>query len=104
MTSAGNIETVVIVRPPGKDRFGDPLPGDPLLIPVPGCMFAPGPSAENLNGANQVTADGTVYAPAGTDARANDQVLVRGDLYEVDGKPRDWGASGVVIVLRLVTG
>lgn len=104
MTAGGNVETVVIVRPPGKDKFGDPLPGEPARIPVQGCLFAPGPSVENLAGANQVEADGTVYAPPGTDVRPTDQVLVRGDLYEVDGKPRDWGTSGVVIVLKLVTG
>ncbi|MGC4886698.1 hypothetical protein [Micromonospora sp. DT227] len=104
MTSSGNTETVVIIRPPARDQFGDPTPGETARFAVAGCLFAPGPSVENLTGANQVTADGTIYAPPATDVRANDQVLVRGDLYEVDGKPQDWGTSGVVIVLRLVTG
>lgn len=104
MTSAGNAETFFIVRPPGKDRFGDPLPGGPIEIPLPGCLFAPGSSVENLNGANQTEADGAVYAPAGTVVLATDKMRVRGDLYEVVGKPADWGASGVVIDLSLVTG
>lgn len=94
----------MIVRPPGRDGFGDPLPGTAVEIPVPGCLFAPRSSAENLTGATQVGADGDVYAPAGTDARPTDQVRVRGELYEVDGRPADWGSSGVVIPVRRVTG
>ena len=105
--AAGDQITVVVVRPPKKDGFGDPLPGSAVAFEIPGCLFAPGPTTEVLDGANQVQADGAVYAPPGppsTDVRPGDQVLVRGDLYEVDGKPQDWGGAGVVILLNLITG
>lgn len=97
-------ETVTVVRPPAKGRFGDPVPGTAAEIPVEGCLFAPGPSGENLDGANQVDATGTVFAPAGTVVRPSDRLRVRGELYEVAGKPMDWGTSGVQIPLRQVTG
>ncbi len=100
----GQTETVTRIRPPGKDTFGDPLPGSDAEFDVEGCLFAPGPSTENLTGANQVDADATVYMPEGTDIRATDQVRARGDLYEVAGKPGVWAGFGVTVPLRLVTG
>lgn len=101
---AGN-ETVTVVRTPGRDAFGDPLPGSATEFDVAGCLFAPGPSRELGFAANQVDSDGTVYAPPGTDVLATDKVRVRERLYSVVGDPQDWGNdAGVVIVLRRVTG
>ena len=105
MFVSGDTETVDLIRPPATDRWGDPIPGSNPVVPVRGCLFAPGPSAENLQGANQTEADGTLYAPPGSPAvTAADRLRVRGDVYEVIGKPRVWGAAGVEIVLRMVTG
>lgn len=105
MFAAGDTETVTLLPAGLKDRWGDPIPGSTNPIDVHGCLFAPGPSAENLNGANQTEADGTVYMPAGSPAvTAADRVRVRGDVYEVIGKPRVWGYAGMEIVLRMVTG
>lgn len=101
---AGDAVTVTVIRPPARDAFGDPLPGVPTEVEVPGCLFAPGPSVKITAGANQVEADGTVYAPPGADVRPTDRLRVRGDVYEVAGKPQDWGSNGVVIAVRLVTG
>jgi hypothetical protein len=101
---AGDAETVVVLRPPGKDRFGDPAAGDTAQFDLPGCLFAPGPSIERNTAANQVDSDATVYAPAGSDVRAADRLRVRGVVYDVIGNPQDWGRAGVVIALRLVTG
>lgn len=105
--AGGDQITVDVIRPPAKDGFGDPLPGTGITFPIPGCLFAPGPSIENLDAANQVQTDGTVYAPPGApsvNVRPDDQMRVRGDVYQVFGKPQDWGSAGVVILLRLVTG
>lgn len=101
---AGDTETVTVVRPPGRDRFGDPLPGTAVEFAVPGCQFAPGPSQEIGFASNTVDTDGTVYAPPGTTVYPTDQVRVRGDLFQVVGVPQVWGSFGVVIVLRRVTG
>ncbi len=99
-----NTETITIIRPPGKDTFGDPLPGQKPEFDVDGCLFAPGSTSEDLDGANQTTTAATIYAPAGTDVRETDQVRARGDLYEVAGKPGAWANVGVEIRLRRITG
>lgn len=104
MAAGGDQVTIAVIRPPAKDTFGDPLPGPAVEVLVPGCLFAPGATTENLVAAMQVNADATVYAPPGTDVRPADQVRVRGDVYDVAGKPQDWGRAGVVILLRQVTG
>lgn len=101
---AGDQVTVDVIRPPKKDGFGDPLPGTGITFPIPGCEFAPGPSIENHDAANQVQTDGTVYAPPGVDVRPADQMRVRGVVYDVVGRPQDWGSAGVVILLREFTG
>lgn len=94
-----------MLRPPGRDPFGDPLPGSIVEFDVAGCLVAPGPSRELGLGANQTDSDATVYAPPGVDIRATDRIRVAaGTEYAVVGEPQDWGSSGVVVVLRSVTG
>lgn len=104
MAGAGDTETVQVIRPPGRDRFGDPLPTAATEFDLPGCLFAPGPSVEPGFAANTVDTDGTVYAPTGSDVRATDKIRIRGDVYQVVGKPQVWGTSGVVVAVRQVTG
>lgn len=104
MLAAGDTETITRIRPAEKDGFGDPVPGSGGELDLTGCLFAPGPSAEMLNGANQVDVDGTVYTPPGADVLATDRLRIRGDEYEVVGRPRNWGKAGVEIVVKLVTG
>lgn len=102
--ATGDQITIEVIRPPAKDNFGDTLPGTGLTFPISGCEFAPGPSIENLVAANQIKTDGAVYAPPGVDVRPADQVRVRGIVYDVVGRPQDWGSAGLVILLREVTG
>ena len=101
---AGNTESIVIVHSPGRDVFGDPLLGDATETTVEDCLFAPGASRELEVNANQVTADGTVFAPPDTVVTPVDRVRIRGVLYEVAGAPRVWLDALVEIPVRLVTG
>lgn len=76
---------------------------------VPGCLFAPGPSAETLGNQDTVTDQPTLYAPTGTAVNAIDAVIVPGfGMYEVDGSPNVWPGNptgfGVVVKLRAVSG
>lgn len=76
---------------------------------VPGCLFAPGPSAEVLGDQDTVTDQPTLYAPAGTPVEPVDAVIVPGfGTYEVDGSPDGWPTNptgfGVAIKLKQVTG
>lgn len=99
-----DIETIVVVRPPARGKFGDPVAGADAEHQVPGCQFAPGPSTEGSIGTNTVDADATVYAPPNVDILATDRVRARGELWVVAGKPQFWGSFGTVIPLRRVTG
>jgi hypothetical protein len=105
-------EIVTVVRKPAKDTFGNRPGGAATQWQVPGWQFAPGPSVEAGEGSGQVDTDGTLYGPAVTDVdqvvpggiQPTDHIIVRGDTYQVVGRVQDWGPSGCVIVLRLVTG
>jgi len=110
-------DTVTILRPgpPTQDEYGNDVPGEATEIPVAGCGLAPrdGNSTsgnENVQGRDQVVVGLSLFAPAGTDLRATDQVRVAGVLYQVDGQPGAFrspftGSAGpVVAALELVTG
>jgi hypothetical protein len=101
---AGDTEAVVIVHPPQRDGQGDPIPGTGSQVVVPDCLFAPGASREMQDNANQVQADGTVFAPPGTPVDAHDQVRIRGQLYDVAGQPREWLNALTEIPVRRTTG
>jgi hypothetical protein len=105
-------EIVTVVRKPKRDGFGNIPVGATLRWDVGGWLFAPGPSQEMGVGGAQVESDGTLYGPAKPEIDATvpggiqptDQIEVRGDTYSVVGRVQDWGPSGVVIVLKRVTG
>jgi hypothetical protein len=101
---AGDAITVRVIRPTGRDPYGDPLAGTGGQWDVDGCLFAPGPSTEVIAGANTVDSDGTIYGPPGMDVQPADRIVVRGDSYSVVGRKQDWGQAGTVVVLRYVTG
>lgn len=101
---AGETETVTIVRKPKKDKFGDYVTGADVEFDVDGCQFAPGPSRELNFAAAQVESDATLYAPAGTQVLPTDKIRRKGEMYDVVGRPQDWGSAGVVIILKFTTG
>ncbi|MEU1778104.1 MULTISPECIES: hypothetical protein [Streptomyces] len=94
-------ETIVIVRngpSPGRDSYGQPIPGPETETTVHGCVVSPRP--ENIRigsppqqGRDSVITGWTVYAPPGTDIRTTDRLRIRGSLWEVTGETADWGHS-----------
>lgn len=103
--TSNNSETVIFRYPPRRDVFGDPIPGTGRDVPVEGCLFAPGPGREVEVYAAQVQADGTVFAPSEAPTiTAHDQVVIRGEVYEVSARPRVWLGEGTEIPVRIVTG
>lgn len=109
------LESVVVVRKPKRDGFGNRPASAVLRWTVPGFQFAPGPSREMGLAAAQVETDGTLYGPPKTEIdrivvgppvgiQPTDEIEVRGDAYAVVGRVQDWGSSGSVIVLKRVTG
>lgn len=99
-------ESVVIVRPPGRAKFGDPAAGAAVEIALDGVLFAPGSSNENTDRANSVDSDATLYVQGNTDTGVlpSDRVRARDEMYEVVGKPAVWAGFGTVIQLRRFTG
>lgn len=78
-------------------------------VPIEGCLFAPGASAETLGSQDTVVDQPTVYAPTGSPVPAVvDAVSVLGVTYEVDGNPNQWPANptgySIVIKLKAATG
>lgn len=102
---SSNAEDVIFRYPPRLDTFQQPIAGSAQQIIVQDCLFAPGAGRENDAQAHQVIADAVLYAPADAPAlTAQDQVIVRGQIYEVTEKPRLWNNEGFEIGLRRVTG
>lgn len=104
--SGGNsAETVIFRYPVRLDTFNRPVPGTGVDIEVEECVFAPGPGRENEVHANQVQADGTVFAqPDAPMISAQDQVVIRNEVYDVIEKPRVWLNEAIEIPVRRVTG
>lgn len=104
--SGGNsAETVIFRYPVRLDPFRHPIPGTGVDIEVEECVFAPGAGRENEVHANQLLADGTVFAqPDAPEITAKDQVVIRGEVYEVIEKPRVWINEAIEIPVRRVTG
>lgn len=99
-------ESATIVRPPGKGKFGDPVAGDAVELPLDGVMFAPGSSTEDHDGANSVDTDVALYIPDNTTTGVlpTDRIRVRNELFEVVGQPAVWAGFGTVIQLRRFAG
>lgn len=80
-------DVITVVRKPQVDRL-KPVAGPAEEFDIQGCMAIPRASQEEGRGWVQ-TSGYTVYAPGGSDVKAEDQVRFRGQLYSVEGEPGD---------------
>lgn len=102
---ANSAETIIFRYPPRLDVFQQPIPGSGRDVAVDDCVFAPGPGDESDVQARQAQADATVYAPPESPAlSAQDQIVARGDVYDVIEPPRYWQNEVWEIPVRRVTG
>lgn len=97
-------ETVIRRRPLGKDRFGDPLPGDPVETPMPGCRVAPLDTREGADRSNTIVTGFTVVVPSRFDIEPDDMLFVRGHWRSVIGEPFDAGRKGILVTAQGGTG
>lgn len=102
--ASSNGETVIVRTPPRRDNYGDVIPDSAATVTVPDCLVAPGASTEADEHSVQVVADADVYMPEGYTPTARDQMIIRGETYEVVGKPQLWLNEGIVVSVRLVVG
>lgn len=90
------------------DGYGDRVPDwtqTPDSLPIPGCVIAPGASAEILTGRDAVETVWTLYKDAAVDVTALDAVDLDGTRYQVNGTPAVFhhptrGTNRTVIELR----
>ena len=94
--------TVTVIRPGGRDTFGNPLPV--TRHEIPGCLIAPRGSGEPGDFSNTVVTGAELFAPPGADLLAVDRVVARGVTYEVEGDVGDWGPGGKQAALTKRTG
>lgn len=74
---------------PGKDRYGNSLPGEWVDSPLPDALFAPGGTREPAEpGVAAVVSSPAVYWPGEkVDVTASDRLVVDGAVWQVDGRP-----------------
>lgn len=93
-------EAVKVVRNPRPSKLR-PNPGAEQRFDVEGCLVWPRASNEEGKGWVQISGYGVLF-PAGSDIVASDQVLCRGELHSVVGKPGDYGRKGIIVTLERV--
>lgn len=99
-------ETITVVRKPRPDRL-KPVVSAEARFDIADCIVWPRASFEDGKGWVQV--DGySVFAPPGSDVVATDQVICRGVLHSVEGKPGDFRnkagrPKGLLITLESVS-
>lgn len=94
--------TVTVVRPGGRDNFGEDHPATRHTID--GCLLAPRGSGEDRTFSNTVITGAELFTPPGADLAATDRVIARGVTYEVEGDVGDWGPAGKQAALTRRTG
>lgn len=74
---------------PGKDRYGNPRPGEWADSPLPDALFAPGGTREPSEpGVAAVVSSPAIYWPGEkVDVTASDRLVVDGAVWQVDGRP-----------------
>lgn len=100
-----------LIEDPYSDEETEPAWEFPSELAITGCGFNPGDSSEPVQTARgAVITKPEVYAPADADVLAGDRLVIRGDTYDVSGRPQRWispftgWAPGIVISLDLVEG
>jgi len=97
----------------GVDRYGNPVRSETVTMLPGAALFDPGASAADGEQASVqrevlVSAPKLYWMGAWPDVTAEDEVIVRGRRYAVDGAPLDYrgfdGSGGLQVDLRLVEG
>lgn len=96
----------------GTDRYGDPIYETVDEVLRERAAFDPGGAREPVEvGREQVVTEPKLYfLKQYPDLRDDDQVIVRGQVYDIEGIPADWrspfgsAVGGVVVELKKVDG
>jgi hypothetical protein len=95
----------------GTDRYGNPTHTTADVVLEERAGFAPkGSVVSLLVGREMVVTNDTLYFTEWPDLTDTDQVIFRGVLYNVNGRPADWrdpygsDLGGLVVELEMVEG
>jgi len=93
------------------DAYGNDTEGFAVPVELTGFGFDPGSTSEpRLPGQDRVIVEPTLYGPFNMPFKPQDQVIVRGVTYEVEGVVRQWRnmfsnrEAGAVVSIRRVDG
>lgn len=97
-------ETVMLIRTTstGTNVHGDPTGTAEARVEIDGALFAPnrGPGTEDDVGASTTAMAGTVFLPPGSPVPSSkDAMVIRGETWQVAGKPGVW-SSGVEVFVH----
>ena len=85
------VETVILVTPPGKDAYGDPLPGTGTERELTGCQVYPEHTGEATFGAQTTTGRYVALLPiARTEVTAQMQAKWDGETWNIRGTGLTW--------------
>lgn len=91
-----------------NDRYGHPVPGTPQRTPIEKALVDPGGFAEPVEVGRQpvITVPTCYWLNQWPDIKASDQLEVRGEVFDVTGKPGDWRSAvgGLVVQLKRAEG
>lgn len=103
-------ETITVVHPRAKGKFGDPGPGTDTPVEIPDCAVWPRGSTEQNFAQSTVIEGVDVLAPPGAVIHPEDRLIIGGETYQVDGRPFAWRSeltgteAGVLVSATRVTG
>lgn len=87
-------QSIKIIRPGTKTIRGSEVPdweNAETPVVVGGCSIQPAATTLSEDGRVLGLSDGlTVYVPSGTDVKAGDHIEADGEIYEINGSPRNW--------------
>lgn len=97
------VETAIVSRPGVRTRLGDLTPGA-VVGPLTGCIVWPRTSSENADRGVVIIDGYEVWAPAPItiDIKATDVINVRGEDWNIEGRPGDYRKNGVKLGLMLL--
>jgi hypothetical protein len=109
-------ETITILRAPyALDEYSGEVTGLNWMlatrITITGCGIAPASSSEPLRDSrSEVDSAVDVYVPVGSNIRAQDRLIIRGETWSVEGDPAVWShpmtgwSPGIVVRAKKVDG
>lgn len=85
-------DSVTRLRPVYRDVRGSRVPdwSNPDRLTISGCSVQQSGTNLDQQGRFAVMDGLTLYAPAGADILAGDRIGYQGDVFTIDGDPREW--------------